>query len=229
MEISLRLKHIAGLVNYRSLADIGTDHALLPIFLCANGRVDYAIACDINKGPLDSARANIAANGLADKITLRLGSGIERLQPNEVEACVIAGMGGMNVISILTERIAVAKSFKQLILQPQRNLPQVRRFLHNNGFSIADEYILVDADKFYNIMDCRPTTEAPYNEAGYLLGERLIAKQDKILNLYLQQEIERISDILQTKLPGERRQELLHEHSLYKELIDRKGIHNETK
>ena len=109
MELSKRLQAVADLVTagYR-VADIGTDHAYIPIFLLASGKIPGAAAMDVNEGPLERARCHIEENGLTEKISLRLSDGLAGLRPGEAESVVIAGMGGGLIIRILTEGIAHA-------------------------------------------------------------------------------------------------------------------------
>ena len=91
-----RLLKIASLVDKdKRLADIGTDHGYIPVYLLNKNTIQYAILGDVNKGPLDNARSEVMRNNLIDKVDLRLGSGIEVLKQNEVDEVIIAGMGGM--------------------------------------------------------------------------------------------------------------------------------------
>ena len=95
MDISKRLQAVAGLVTRRSMADIGTDHGYVPLYLYEQRKIDRALACDLNKGPLEKAKENIAAMGAGGAIETRLGSGLLPVHTGEVESAVIAGMGGM--------------------------------------------------------------------------------------------------------------------------------------
>ncbi len=153
---SKRLAAIAAEVEYKTIADIGTDHCYLPIYMAKNNLITKAIACDMNEGPLQRAKANVLANNCSDVIELRKGYGLSRLGVGEVEAVILSGMGGCLVIEILTESLSVVKSAKQLILQPQRNLDKVRDFLHTIGFEIKSEAQCEENNKQYTIMNCRP-------------------------------------------------------------------------
>ena len=109
-DLSARLQAVAGLVTdgYR-LADIGTDHAYIPIWLVKTGRIPGAVAADINKGPLKRAMEHIRANGLESRIDIRLSDGFAALTPGEVQSAVLAGMGGGLMIRILKEGIRVVE------------------------------------------------------------------------------------------------------------------------
>jgi len=136
MVVSERIRAIARQISYASLADIGTDHAYIPLYAMAAGKIKRAIACDINPEPLCRAKANIELSGLCG-IETRLGSGLKTLSPGEADTCVIAGMGGFLTVSILSESLNIVNGLKQLILQPQSVIPDVRKFVHSINFMIA--------------------------------------------------------------------------------------------
>src|SRR5699024_7353656 len=104
MELSKRLNAVASLVTdgYR-LADIGTDHAYIPIFLVSTGKIPAAVAMDVNRGPLLRAEENIRTYGLEKRIATRISDGFAALEKNEADSAVIAGMGGLLTIRILKE------------------------------------------------------------------------------------------------------------------------------
>ena len=95
MDISKRLRTVASLVRCETMADIGTDHGYVPLYLYEQGKIKKALACDLNPGPLEKARENIQKMGAGQVIETRLGSGLTPVAPGEVECAVIAGMGGM--------------------------------------------------------------------------------------------------------------------------------------
>lgn len=153
MELSLRLHAVAGLVTPGNrLADVGTDHGYIPIFLVREGKVPCAIAMDVNKGPLQQAMEHISREGLENRITTRLSDGMKKLQPGEVDTVVIAGMGGALTIRILEDSMEVLESLKELILQPQSEIAKVRRWLEEHGFWIADEDMVLEDGKYYPMM-----------------------------------------------------------------------------
>ena len=153
MQLSKRLLAVSEMVTSNSrLADIGTDHAYIPIYLVENQRVPHAIAMDVNKGPLNRAKENIELHGLKEYIETRLSDGAAALRNGEVDSVVIAGMGGGLVIKILTEGSEVLESVKELILQPQSELAFVRRFLQENQFAVIEENMVLDEGKYYPMM-----------------------------------------------------------------------------
>lgn len=111
------------------LADIGTDHAYVPIALVQRQKIKGAIAMDINEGPLARAQEHIRAARLEEYIQTRLSDGAEALLPNEADSILIAGMGGELILHILTEGESVCSTAKELILQPQSEIHKVREYL----------------------------------------------------------------------------------------------------
>ena len=169
MKISQRLHKIAEMVKYPTVVDVGTDHALLPIYLVQNGLAERVLATDVAEGPLARARENIAAHGLADAVETRLCNGLDGVGAG-FQTCIIAGMGGNLIIEIL--RHEAAHSFAQLLLSPQRNAPDLRRFLHISGYTIAREAMVEENGKFYNILDCAVGDDDDYSEIDYLFGKQ---------------------------------------------------------
>ena len=139
-----------------TLCDVGTDHGYVPIALVQGNIIPKAIAVDINKGPLERANEHIRANGLTEQITTRLSNGLEAIHDGEVDSIVIAGMGGELVIHILTAGETVCRSAKELILQPQSDIPHFRRFVMQNGYQIIQEEMILEDGKFYPIMKAVP-------------------------------------------------------------------------
>lgn len=181
MDISKRLQAVAALVSYPIVADIGTDHGYVPIYLYRLGKVKKAFACDVRKGPLEKAQENILLHQAQAHIETRLGSGLMPLQPGEAETAVIAGMGGMLTIRILKDSPEVVASLKELILAPQLDVDAVRRYLHTIGFSIETERTLKEDGKYYNIMRCIPGEEAYPREIDYLYGKKLLLQKEPLL------------------------------------------------
>jgi len=171
MAISLRLRTLLEYVkNTNVLADIGTDHAYLPIEACKLSLCKTAIACDINKGPLEIAKKNIEVAGLTACIQTRLGDGLAPLNSNEADTIVISGMGGMAVWRILQN--PRAKEAKKLILQPQHNIPELRINLHQAGFNISEESLIKEDGRFYIILIAAYGGEiATYSPQEYFLGK----------------------------------------------------------
>jgi len=176
------------------LADVGTDHGYIPIAAVQQEKCTTAIACDIVKGPLDTARRNIAAAGLSHRIDTRLADGLSAIRTGEADCIVISGMGGMMIQDIIHKSLSVAQAAKKLILQPQHDIPALRRYLHASGFEIIDEHIVPEIKKDYVIL-CASFSSQPlqqWTEQEYFIGKHLMDKPDPHLAQYAHKEIKRI-------------------------------------
>lgn len=150
--LTKRLQAVADLVPAGcSFADIGTDHAYLPVWLLQKGVIDHAIAGDIRQGPLDHAKATAQRYHCMEQLSFRLSDGLSALDPHEADCVAIAGMGGEAMISILTAA-PWTKADTRLILQPQTNLPELRRWLTGNGYAIREEWCLFEEGHWYTVM-----------------------------------------------------------------------------
>ena len=151
-----RLAEIAGMVKKcRCIADVGTDHAHLPIELVLSGKSERAIACDVKKGPLAVAEKNVNALALGDRIELRLGFGLEVLDSGECDCITVAGMGGLMICDILERSPGVARSASQLVLQPNTCEYDLRKYLAENGYVTDDERGVRDGEHYYLIVSCK--------------------------------------------------------------------------
>ncbi len=156
ISLSKRLAAVCELVPpVSSLADIGTDHGYVPIFLRETGRMETAVAADIHVGPAERAREHIGLAGLSDFVSVRVGPGLSVLTPGEVDGAVIAGMGGLMMIEILEEGRAVASEMKFLVLQPQNHQKELRLWLAENGYVIDAERLVREDRRFYEILRVR--------------------------------------------------------------------------
>lgn len=162
------LKHVTGKI----IADIGTDHAYIPIKLAQDKKIIHAIACDIKEGPLAIAKKNVDKYALSDIIELRLGAGLEPLNPGEADTVVIAGMGGEMIINILKNE--KSSTFNEFLLQPMNCQAELRKWLLNNGFTIISEDLSKEGFKVYNLLKVRPgSMEFFKNELQYHLPKYL--------------------------------------------------------
>ena len=158
IKLTDRLQVLADEIKQNeTMADIGTDHGFLPIYLWENEISPKVIMADISPGSLDKARANCYELYPGEKFDLRLGNGIQVLENGEVDAVVIAGMGGKLMTQILGEDLEKSKSFGKLILQPRNGQAKLRQWLLENGFSIVKES-LVRENKYI----CEIITVVPY-------------------------------------------------------------------
>lgn len=155
LELTPRLQTIADWVPQGAkLADVGTDHAYLPVWLSIHGRVSCAIASDLRKGPLERARLTGSTYG-AQGIDYRLCNGLADIRPSEADTIVIAGMGGENIASILTAAPWTKDGHHTLLLQPMTRSAQLRRFLMENGYAITREALVRDRGTIYPVMEVK--------------------------------------------------------------------------
>lgn len=200
IQLSIRLSAVAGLTRgAKRLADIGTDHGYLPIFLAQQESLEYAVAMDVNRGPLLRAQEHIRRQHLEEKITTRLSDGAQKLQPGEADCVVIAGMGGPLTIKILSEGRAQLAKTDVFVLQPQSEIESVRRFLHAEGLVITDEDMVKDDGKFYPMMRAErvknPKT-VPWEDYEYCFGRFLIRRKNPALQEFLRKEEKTCLEIL---------------------------------
>lgn len=190
-KLSKRLSAVADMITKgSSVADVGTDHGYIPIYLALNGLCRYSVAMDINEGPLERARENIRAYGVEDIVSARLCDGLSGLEAGETETIVIAGMGGLLTVRILEASPEKAHAAKELVLSPHSDVDAVRAFLARNSFVIADESIVKDDGKFYFVIRA-VNGNAPVPEGAALYyGLPLLKKRDAVLKEYLERELE---------------------------------------
>lgn len=196
VKISNRLTTAAALVTQGyTLADVGTDHGYIPIYLLQQKKIPAAIAMDINEGPLERAKEHIALYGLQAYIQTRLSDGVAALKPGEVEAVLIAGMGGGLVMHILKDGEKVCQSAKELILQPQSEIEHVREFLREKGYTILAEDMVYEDGKFYPMMKVQYQGEnenaqkaSEVLKLSDLYGGLLLQNRHPVLKTFLEKE-----------------------------------------
>ena len=217
IELSKRLQAVADLVSPgMRLADIGTDHAYIPIYLMENEKIPQAIAMDINKGPLERAEEHIKAHGLEHQIQTRLSDGMAKLQAGEADCAVIAGMGGGLMIKILEEGRETAFQLQELVLQPQSELKKFRIYLLENGYRVLTEDIVCEDGKYYPMMKVKPgeMTGESWKPEELEYGKYLLDTAHPVLKQFLEREIQICHGVLEslakqdTKRAKERRREM---------------------
>lgn len=202
-KIDARLLAVAELVSDGAyLADVGTDHAYLPIYLAEQGKISRAVASDIHKGPLVSAEKNIREAGFSDRIHTVLTDGLQGLEPYPVTDVAIAGMGGLMIKGILEKAIAFKERKVRFILQPMQHIPDLRRYLGENGFAIQKETQATAEGKFYQIILCTyDGVVRKESELALLLGKyNIIHKKENAENF--RRLCERQTDVLREKIKG---------------------------
>ncbi|MDR3645372.1 MAG: class I SAM-dependent methyltransferase, partial [Clostridia bacterium] len=148
-----RLRAVASLVREGvNVADIGTDHAYLAVWLVRSGGCGRCIACDVNAGPLERARETLRAYGAQDRVELRLADGLDAVRAQEADDVVIAGMGGELIAEIIARCGWLRESSKHLVLQPMTAQPELRRALCRSGFEIVREGAAREGAKLYVVI-----------------------------------------------------------------------------
>ncbi|HBE9435978.1 SAM-dependent methyltransferase [Clostridioides difficile] len=204
MKLTDRLLKIASLVSDgKKIADIGTDHGYIPVYLLKEGRVPFAVLADVNKGPLDNAHKEVIQNNLLDKVDLRLGSGIEILEIGEVEEVIIAGMGGILISELLEDKKEVAHNVEKLILQPMQAQEELRYYLLNNGYEILEEVLVREDFRIYEIIVAKYTGKNTIieDEIYYEVGIKLLENKDSLFKDFIEKKIKTYSSIV-SKLEG---------------------------
>lgn len=235
MHLDKRLQAVAALVPKGSrFADIGTDHAYLPVWLVEQGLIPSAVAGDIATGPCQAARTTVAMHGAADKIAVRQGSGLAVLAPGEVDCIAICGMGGSTIISILEADKATAQAAQRLVLQPMAGAAALRRYLVEQGWRLVAEDLVEDPPHFYEIIcaeragklvDVEATlasysgagdicasaktvstqiNSASYSEAEYLLGPALLQAGHPLLEKQIARQKASLEELLTNMARSER-------------------------
>jgi tRNA (adenine22-N1)-methyltransferase len=182
IKLSKRLRKAASYLPEGSLfADIGSDHAYLPCYVCAADPAAKAIAGEINKGPYKNALQTVRKYYLVDRISVRLGDGLNILQPGEINALVITGMGGALIRSILASGKDKLMGVNRIIAQPNNEAEIVRRWLLFHGYGIRDEDILEENGHIYEIIVAdQAVKQTALTEKELLFGPVLLKKQSDV-------------------------------------------------
>lgn len=184
MHLSKRLQMVADCVSPNSLvADVGCDHAYISIYLVENEIAKRSVALDINEGPLQKAMENVSDVGLTDQISIRLSDGLEKLCPGEANSIVIAGMGGILMVQILSNGLDCVQAAKELILQPQSEAEKVREYLHKQNFTICEENMCIDDGKYYVVIHAKKAEEviSAKKEEEVIISKRTYNKYGELL------------------------------------------------
>jgi tRNA (adenine22-N1)-methyltransferase len=195
--LSPRLKIIAdSIAGCGTMADIGSDHAYLPIYLVKNERVRRAIATDVNSGPVEISRKRLNDNKVETKIDVRQGDGLQVLEPGEAEVIVIAGMGGILIRDILDKNAEVAESAELLILQPMRDSDKIRKWLFAHGFDIIDEELVKDQERIYEVIWAKPVGKFREAKGLMLVGEKIIEKKHPLAVQYINKKTDELEKVI---------------------------------
>ena len=171
IHLSPRLAAVAKLVPAEARPiDVGTDHAMVPVWLIQSGRCEQVLATDIRSGPLKSARALLMKTGTADCILLTQTDGLHGIGPADGDTVILAGMGGETMIAILAAAPWTKEKGTLLILEPQSKKADLRRWLRDNGYGVLSEQLVRDAGRIYPILTARRGESRSYTEAELHLG-----------------------------------------------------------
>jgi tRNA (adenine22-N1)-methyltransferase len=210
IKLSARMQAIADeILPGRSVADIGTDHAMLPIYLYENGISPKIILTDSKEGPLLKARANLEKFKLLDFISdLRLGSGLSVLQPGEIDTVVIAGMGGLLISGILGEDPGKSRSFSSFVLQPRTAADELRAWLDASGFSIVNEKLAAEGNRIseiFTVSSCESASgkEEFQEEMDFEIPPLLLQLKDPMIGALIDKKIKQSREILENLAKSE--------------------------
>lgn len=234
LELSKRLSTVAKYIKKGSyFADIGSDHAYLPCYVCLKDEEAKAIAGELNQGPFQSAQNQVHESGLQDRIEVRKGNGLEVLNPEEVDTIVIAGMGGSLIRTILEEGKGRLQGVSRIIAQPNIDERAVREWFLNNGFTLTSEVLVKEGTPFYEILVADFQKQpSPYNEdelqKQLMMGPFLLKEHSAIFKERWQHELQnkkRIRDsIMKAKEPSPRKlNEFQWEIEWIEEELNREG------
>lgn len=186
LPISKRLLCCASMVQSGSrVADIGTDHGYLGIYLLQSGAARHVIACDLRKDPLENARRNAKLFGVDGEMELRLSDGLEKIRPDEVDTVVMAGMGGDLIQKILSQCPWRKREGLQFILQPQSAGNVLRRWLCEDGFEIQREEPVQDGHFLYTVMELRQGEPSPLTPGTEYASPALLKGESPLVGMYL--------------------------------------------
>ena len=206
MILDIRLRTAADMVpSGARLADIGSDHAYLPIALCLENKIEAALASDINEGPVEAAVANIHKNGLGSRIVAVRADGLDKTRDFAPDCITILGMGGELIVSILDKAKWVKDENITLVLQPMTHPEILAKYLAENGFGVVDEKIVRDGtrdDRIYRILSAKfDGKERTLTDGEALIGRLNIDRGDEITAAYIEKNIR----VLETRIAGKAR------------------------
>ncbi|BDF70978.1 hypothetical protein CE91St41_17940 [Oscillospiraceae bacterium] len=225
-ELSPRLRAVADRVPAGArFADVGTDHAYLPVWLLLRGDISSAVASDLRQGPLDRARRTAQRYGVTERISFRLCDGLSGIAPEEADTIAIAGMGGETIAAILSAAPWTRSGACRLLLQPMSAVPDLRGCLQANGYRIEGEALIREGDTTYHLLEAAPGEMEPLTPAQRWAG-RQDAGQDpalrgELLDVLVRRAEKALAGIRRSVRPSDapRREEL---EQVYTGLIEMK-------
>ncbi|MCD7894482.1 MAG: class I SAM-dependent methyltransferase [Erysipelotrichaceae bacterium] len=224
MKLSQRLQAIADIIIQQQkghiLADIGSDHAYLPVYLVLNNIIDKAYACDIASGPLNAAIETIDTYHVERKVKPLQGSGLNPIIDKNVDMISICGMGGKLTVEILDE-FPEYLNHHRFILQVNVGLEILREYLYKHQMKIIAEDIVKDASHIYEIIVCEKTDELlTYNEQDFYFGPILRQNKNDLFKEKWLRQLKIYQNILTSLTPSQPRyQEVTHMIAMIEEEI----------
>ena len=179
------------------VADVGTDHAMLPVYMVQHGLASSALALDVRKGPLERARRHVQEAGLTDAITCRLSDGFSAVGKGEADVYVICGMGGKLIQKILSAGKDRLTDENAIVAGPQLDVPDFRAFVMREGWHIASERMVLENGKFYTLMLLKPGQErgGAFSDVELCYGRQLLTRRDPVLLKALAREKKQVEKI----------------------------------
>ncbi len=194
------LSAVPYLLPHAAVADIGTDHGYLPIYLVGQGLADRAIACDIRPGPLSSAKENIRLAGMAERIQTLLTDGLHGVEQFAPDHILIFGMGGELIAKILSEAAWVQSPSVRLILQPMSRAEVLRRYLSESGFAILGESLSrADGRIYQTICAMWQGSPAIMESIDCHVGKQELQTDRSLYKLLIEQKIKTLQKIIRGK------------------------------
>jgi len=186
MHLSSRLCAIARLISPGSrVADVGTDHGYLPVWLIAEGICPFVVATEVAFGPLEAAKRSAARAGIMSGLEFRLADGLDAVLPQEVDTVVIAGMGGETTLGIIRRTPWLKTGAHRMLLQPQSKVPELMDFLASAGYRIEDQHLTEEAGRIYTIFEVAAGAMAPPVGGLRYVSRSLLERGDSLLGPYL--------------------------------------------
>ena len=189
-----RLEQMISLINSRiGVADVGTDHGILPVTLALRGYRGNLIATDIHAAPLQVAVKQAEEAGVKDKIRFCLTDGLDGIDPSELDTIVIAGLGGDVICSILDRAEWTMDPAYRMILQPMTKAEVLRFWLCNNGYEITEERLVRENGRIFRILSVRFSgVNTPMTDTELYLGKLCLSEREPCFEQLLEQEIDRM-------------------------------------
>ncbi|MBV7390322.1 tRNA (adenine(22)-N(1))-methyltransferase [Enterococcus alishanensis] len=211
-QLSKRLQKVAEYVPKDArLADIGSDHAYLPVALTLQNKINFAIAGEVVPGPFEAAKKQVAENNLEEKIIVRLADGLAAVKESDnISAVTICGMGGVLIRDILQSGKDVLSGDERLILQPNVAERQLRTWLVENKYEIIDEAIIRENHKTYEIIVAEKGNAVSYSDKDLFFGPLLIEEKNPIFIQKWNHKLEKSKSILTNLKQGQATDQKIH-------------------